>query len=695
MKKKIGLWILTGSLLAGCGGGGSGGGSGDSAPSNLSPGSGTANPTPEVNAGIFSDAPVSGLKYRQGGLEGITDAEGRFQYDSNSDVPLEFLIGHTSLGYADGAELITPFDLNDSVASANFGLNVSRLLITLDVDANPDNGIELSGSTQLLVAELPFDLPPDAFESDQQVKKFAAQAGISTLVSLEDTYQHISRNPRIQEQIEVGSQITDQINRLDIGFDADLVAAGLLARVTADNGEQLYLFSDPQTGWVVSSALYVSGSNSYTFVSFDSDGFIRYVNLDGVGWKTLTSTTENTLPKYLQMLDLGNYKGSADNVLLDISGAGGISPKFGWDYSAISAINAAMSGFSEGQLSSVDIARVGAIILGAVHQIRCQSNAVCHNQALLRTSLDRWLVDPDFADRVTTVQQGSFDLSGVCLSFASVDDGSICGSEVSMASILSWLGGRLGADLVIWDSRMKKLAPMVSWGDDGGFMRVTISSYEDVQKVRDLPDRWNTKIGPVPEPWIVATADLGVQLGYHRLSEDLLYYELSTTGVFIRPLWVSRCRYDFRVTSTGEEVYIGSCDPLDDGAPEVQAVLELMRDLHPIAFSRRGILYKEVYGLDVPVVHYRSMSDAEAAKFVHFYGGLDSIKHVVDNHVANLQSERYISGFSSFSHSEEAIQNGDSSWHFSFGVGGDMVDPRFPEGKIYFDVMTFAPNFDL
>ncbi len=117
------LLLLSLGLLAACGGG--------------------ASDTPDAPlTGRFVDAPVAGLAYRTATLSGRTDAEGRFRYRSGETV--RFAIGGLDLGAARGAAVITPVQL---VAEGRPDhpevLERVRLLLALDEDGDPDNGIQI------------------------------------------------------------------------------------------------------------------------------------------------------------------------------------------------------------------------------------------------------------------------------------------------------------------------------------------------------------------------------------------------------------------------------------------------------------------------------------------------------------------------------------------------------------------------
>lgn len=116
--------ILMALMLSGCDG-------------NSSSSSATA------NTGIFVDSPVEGLNYKTTTLNGVTGPNGEFQYHPGEIVT--FSIGDVVLGSVAGASVITPLHLGASFSvTDSAATNISRLLQSLDVDGNLDNGINIT-----------------------------------------------------------------------------------------------------------------------------------------------------------------------------------------------------------------------------------------------------------------------------------------------------------------------------------------------------------------------------------------------------------------------------------------------------------------------------------------------------------------------------------------------------------------------
>ncbi len=125
--------------LTACGGGGSGSGGAGGGSSNT--GNSGATPTSQ---GQFIDGPVKGLSYtRNGGPETpFTSANGGFSFLPGET--LEFSLGNISLGNfltEAATSLVTPEVFSND---PNNAINITRFLLALDKDGNPDNGIEIS-----------------------------------------------------------------------------------------------------------------------------------------------------------------------------------------------------------------------------------------------------------------------------------------------------------------------------------------------------------------------------------------------------------------------------------------------------------------------------------------------------------------------------------------------------------------------
>jgi hypothetical protein len=110
-----------------------------------------------VYNGVFKDSNVVGLDYRSGGQTGVTDAAGAYRCET--DQTITFSIGGIALGSTPCATLAHPPSLT---ATGRFddpqALNIARLLLTLDQDGDPGNGIVISpGLRQVASTWAPID----------------------------------------------------------------------------------------------------------------------------------------------------------------------------------------------------------------------------------------------------------------------------------------------------------------------------------------------------------------------------------------------------------------------------------------------------------------------------------------------------------------------------------------------------------
>lgn len=106
--------------------------------------------TERAQVGVVADAPVRGLRYEGGGLQGETDASGRFSYIPGRTYT--FSLGRLelgSVGISQGNATVTPGSLVAAFPVSQRKqamLGLTRFLMTADFDANPENGIYLFSS---------------------------------------------------------------------------------------------------------------------------------------------------------------------------------------------------------------------------------------------------------------------------------------------------------------------------------------------------------------------------------------------------------------------------------------------------------------------------------------------------------------------------------------------------------------------
>ncbi len=92
----------------------------------------TSNLVVIIKDGRLIDAPVQGVSYRSGSIDGVTGADGEFRYQASDRV--RFFIGDIALGEAvAGKAVITPLDLvQGGSLDSPAVINIARLLQSLD-----------------------------------------------------------------------------------------------------------------------------------------------------------------------------------------------------------------------------------------------------------------------------------------------------------------------------------------------------------------------------------------------------------------------------------------------------------------------------------------------------------------------------------------------------------------------------------
>jgi hypothetical protein len=117
-----------------------------------------AKPEGSYKIGFFIDSPVEGLQYQTISWSGLTDSQGSFNFQDGEVIT--FSIGGIVLGRTSAKARITPVDL-DSTTQVNFStkvINITRLLLSLDQDGNPDNGITIPQSVRDALKGINVDL---------------------------------------------------------------------------------------------------------------------------------------------------------------------------------------------------------------------------------------------------------------------------------------------------------------------------------------------------------------------------------------------------------------------------------------------------------------------------------------------------------------------------------------------------------
>lgn len=129
--------IAIAGALYGCGGGG------DDDSFTVPP----PNDGPAVGTGVFKDSNVSGLSWSSGTRSGVTGPDGGFSFGNGQQVT--FKVGGLTLGSGTGGDVMTPISLVAGGSSSSPAvINMTRFLMMLDQDGDPDNGLTISANVQ-------------------------------------------------------------------------------------------------------------------------------------------------------------------------------------------------------------------------------------------------------------------------------------------------------------------------------------------------------------------------------------------------------------------------------------------------------------------------------------------------------------------------------------------------------------------
>lgn len=174
------IWGMVGSALVALGAGCSGGAA-------------EQEPGP-IRTGVFVDSPVANVSYTTKTLSGLTNASGEFSYRDGEEVT--FSIGALRFPSATAAPVVTPMTLAGTTDTTNpMAINIARLLMSLDEDGDPTNGIQVPAGAAAAAAPADVDLPVAEFEALPAVTALLenASGGSTALVPVADAVAHLNR----------------------------------------------------------------------------------------------------------------------------------------------------------------------------------------------------------------------------------------------------------------------------------------------------------------------------------------------------------------------------------------------------------------------------------------------------------------------------------------------------------------------
>ncbi|ASJ70354.1 hypothetical protein [Granulosicoccus antarcticus] len=208
--------------------------------------------------GVFLDSAVEGVSYNTETLSGVTNENGEFQYVEGESVT--FSVGDLSFPLISAMETVTPIDMSEARSIYdNVVVNTIVLLQSLDVDANPSNGIEISDQAAAAsAAAIDLNVAPSEFSQNPDVVNLIANSGSSntSLIPAEVALVHF-------QMTLVGTGELQSLTRLEY--------TNLMIGSTADfaSGSKIYYRSDG-----VKFSRRLNGDEYQGTWSLDSNGLI-------------------------------------------------------------------------------------------------------------------------------------------------------------------------------------------------------------------------------------------------------------------------------------------------------------------------------------------------------------------------------------------------------------------------------------
>ena len=151
-----------------------------------------------IASGRFIDSAVEGLHYLSGNQSGLTDANGTFQIDGTS---VQFSIGDIVFGEGIAKSIMTPIDLVPGATDEADPrvINIIRVLLSLDDDGDPSNGIQIRQELREAAVgkSIDFSQTPSSFENDGNVLSIVSEltaltgAGKRSLFPILDAQAHL------------------------------------------------------------------------------------------------------------------------------------------------------------------------------------------------------------------------------------------------------------------------------------------------------------------------------------------------------------------------------------------------------------------------------------------------------------------------------------------------------------------------
>ena len=403
------------ATLSACGGGG-GGGSSSSEPDRV------VEPSPEPEAtvvGLFTDSPVSGLRFTQGSVTGNTE-NGEFKYNPERNDPVCFYFGSVLLGCAAGSEVITPFDLfaPGRPASLQAGYNISRLLISMDED--PGENIRLPSSAQQAQGMVDFMLVDGKFATDNIVTELVnSYAPDGALVSRNEVDAHIADNVAVQKAIQELQQALDEsIEKVDITWDSSLTQQGVFAHIQSwpegalAASEHVYLELGGGIGNVhLAKITYVNDNGEHTSLDVGVDGVPLRAFQDRQPYR-FANMVESSFENWVVT---SSYYPNQSGYLLGQAGFGSGNEARFIQPSVSDELVSLIDVIPSGSFSFDDMLRVSALTVSMINSARCAGKAQDKNcGTLMEEALVRALGDDNYKEALIDWYESTLDYD-LCL----------------------------------------------------------------------------------------------------------------------------------------------------------------------------------------------------------------------------------------------------------------------------------------
>ena len=192
-------------------------------------------PEGTYEVGYFIDSPVQGLQYHTITWDDTTDSQGMFYYQDGEQIT--FSIGGVVLGSTLAKGIITPDDLYNS-SQPNFSteaINISRFLLSLDEDLNPNNGILIPQGVTDALKDIHVDFSTPDLDNDAGViEMFEILNGSGIypeeedrgLVSSEAAQIHLENT--INQVAEAEDEAQDALSKLKLHASIDLPFSSII-----------------------------------------------------------------------------------------------------------------------------------------------------------------------------------------------------------------------------------------------------------------------------------------------------------------------------------------------------------------------------------------------------------------------------------------------------------------------------------